>query len=741
MSVLGLADSPMIQQYKKVMASCMRLYYPDINDRDMNDILDYSISKRYQSNNVTIDNSYTKKKVDMTLLQVADYIRSRQPIVTGFGTMFAQRETVPNPLAAVVDSFLTTRSVHKKQMIQYPRGSEMFEKYNLLQSLDKIDTNGIYGTIGMYTSLLYNSNVATSITSQGRSLVSSMTLCFEQFLANNVKFGSLNEVMQFIDHIVTEKRERHYYDRDILDRNIGIDECFAKIVLTCGYRWIPDDKELDIIYKSICRLSQEDINRIYYKNNLYEFVSNSKIIGLVKKILHTLKRPLFNSIDMPPEIQEDINLLCDLFMEFVYYRYLYIDRTDRCDNMIKSVTMVSDTDSTIISLDAWYRFIVEQVNGEELSIANYCPNPITFMKLDENGFPTDKEWMETITFEPKPLDYNFETDEIVEREHINHPDQLTPNDNVRFSIINILAFCLDRIVNDYMEKFCFNNYSLKLMEDDYTKTRNPYIGPRYTMDNIPKEEVLKEHSTDHGCRILAKNEFTFTRLLMTKVKKNYASLIAVQEGHMVPEDKQLDIKGIECLTKSTKSPETRAALQKILLEDILRTPVIDQLKFVKDMAIFEKQIVNSIRAKSKEYYKPATIKSASTYSDPMRIQGVKGAVAWNLIRTKDLEAINLNERNAVNIAKVIINKSNIDIIKDKYPEIYENMKHALEDENFKDGISAISIPLDTEVPDWLMDFIDYTALVEANIGGFPYESIGVMRMDKKNVNYTNIVSL
>ena len=169
----------------------MRLYYPDINDRDMNDILDYSISKRYQSNNVTIDNSYTKKKVDMTLLQVADYIRSRQPIVTGFGTMFAQRETVPNPLAAVVDSFLTTRSVHKKQMIQYPRGSEMFEKYNLLQSLDKIDTNGIYGTIGMYTSLLYNSNVATSITSQGRSLVSSMTLCFEQFLANNVKFGSL----------------------------------------------------------------------------------------------------------------------------------------------------------------------------------------------------------------------------------------------------------------------------------------------------------------------------------------------------------------------------------------------------------------------------------------------------------------------------------------------------------------------------------------------------------------------
>ena len=64
----------------------------------------------------------------------------------------------------------------------------------------------------MYTSLLYNINVATSITSQGRALVSSMTMQFEMFLANSVKFGSLNEVVQFIDNIVQEKRERKYND-------------------------------------------------------------------------------------------------------------------------------------------------------------------------------------------------------------------------------------------------------------------------------------------------------------------------------------------------------------------------------------------------------------------------------------------------------------------------------------------------------------------------------------------------
>jgi hypothetical protein len=144
--------------------------------------------------------------------------------------------------------------------------------------------------------------------------------------------------------------------------------------------------------------------------------------------------------------------------------------------------------------------------------------------------------------------------------------------------------------------------------------------------------------------------------MMTQVKKNYASLIGVQEGNIVPEDKQLDIKGIECLTKSSKSIKTRKALQKILLEDILKAPAIDQLRFIKDIAIFEKQIINSIQEGSTEYYKPVTIKSINSYADPMRIQGIKASIAWNMIKSDDSPAINLEERNAVNIAKVIIKR-------------------------------------------------------------------------------------
>ena len=746
-------NSMTLSKYKNAMKDCIRLYYPTANMDDIDEAINYSINKRLYNAQAQISNSYKRSRVQvrdeygrpmtdmnnepiyemkdkitkMNLLRISDYIMSREPIVTAFGTMFKHHGTVPNPLFDTVQSFLDNRTVHKKQMFSFPKGSEMFEKYNLLQSLDKIDANGVYGTVGMYLSLVYNINVATSITSQGRALVSSMTLHFEMLLADNVKFGSLDQVLEFINNICKEKPNRKLNDI-VLNHIPSKEECFAKLILECGYRWIPDESEMDIIWRVVNNLPQEDITRIYYKNNLYEFISNDYIFGLIKTILKKLRRPLMASSQIPPEITNEINLLSDYIFEYVYYRYMFIDRIDRCDNMIKSVTMVSDTDSTIISLDAWYRFIVERINGEELRIANYCHNPVSFFDKDEY----DDEWIESpwrdpVEWIPKKLDYNFQTDEIVEMEHESRPDILTPNDNVRYSIINILAFVLDRTVNDYMEKFCENTHSLK---------------PEY----------------HDKCRILAKNEFTFLRLMMTMVKKNYASLIAVQEGNLIPENKQLDVKGIEALTKSSKPLSTRKALQKILLEDILKAPAIDQLKFVKDIAIFQKQIVNSVRNGSKEYYKPVTIKSKSAYDDPMRIQGVKASIAWNMIKSHELPGIDLDERNAVDIAKVNINRSTVEKIKDKYPEIYEKMIATLDDDIFKkktkrktkngeveaiisNDIRAVALPIDVNLPDWLEPFVDYDTIIDDNIGGFPYESIGVERFDRNNINFTNIVQL
>ena len=144
MSIIN--DSPTIRKYKDTMIRCISLYYQDMDPRDIENILNYSIQKRYMQSDASVENSYTKKTANMTLLAISDYIAQRQPIVTAFGTMFKYRGTVPNPMAVVIQSFLDKRSEDKKMMFKYPKGSEMFEKYNLLQQLDKIDANGCFST-------------------------------------------------------------------------------------------------------------------------------------------------------------------------------------------------------------------------------------------------------------------------------------------------------------------------------------------------------------------------------------------------------------------------------------------------------------------------------------------------------------------------------------------------------------------------------------------------------------------
>lgn len=226
--------------------------------------------------------------------------------------------------------------------------------------------------------------------------------------------------------------------------------------------------------------------------------------------------------------------------------------------------------------------------------------------------------------------------------------------------------------------------------------------------------------------------------MITDGKKNYASIQEMQEGNKVPDDASLDIKGLAALTKSTMNETTRRNLKKILYEDVLNAPVIDQVKVIKELAKCEKTIYNSILSGKKEYYKPAKVKSLNSYESPMRIQGIKASIAYNALRDHSMEPIDLEKRNSLDIVKVDINLKNIGSIKDKYPEIYEKMLALLKTPEFDGDIDAIALPLNVDTPQWLMGFINYTTIITDNISGFPLESLSLYRGNKNN-NYTNIL--
>lgn len=548
----------------------------------------------------------------------------------------------------------------------------------------------------MYSCIYYNLYTACTTTTQGKSCNSAAALFFESFLNNNVPMGSMNELATFIHNVVTEAR--FYDDLDILDRDITIEECFYQLMSSTGWGWVPSEEEMQIIWNMLANLGQQDINRLFYKNNLFHFIDNSKVKKAILNFLCKLDKPYMDPNEVPEEAEEELKIVTDLIREYVYYRYQIIDRLDKMYYLIRSNSIIQDTDSAIISLDGWYRYVRQFCDGIDMKIKTQVCDLDKILEGDPDYARPCGE---------KIMDYDFVNDEIIEVDRLTDPMVIIPQDGLKFSIINLISYMIGLFVNDYMERYCANANS----------------------------------DSNSTCMITMKNEFLFERVLTTDAKKHYASKVKLQEGNIIQEDgiHDLDVKGMEAFVKSSMSQETRDRLKKILYEDILKAPEIDQVRVLKDIAIIEKEIYQSIQNGDKKFYKPVKVKSQNAYEDPMRIQGIKASCVYNALHEEGTEALDLTVRNSVDVVKVEITPRNIDLIKEKHPTVYTKAMELFKTKDFADGIDAVAIPINEPVPEWVKPFIRYSEIINDNVSKFPLESIGIFRGNANN-NTTNLIS-
>ena len=687
-----------VKNYRETSVYLLQLVYPNISRTELEYVVDRAVSETIQYHPAVIDNSYKKTKVNTTLPELAHYILSRQPIITSYGVMFTKHGDVPNPIYKMIDSFIRDRDRYKGMMFQYPKGTFEYAKYNLLQQLVKIDSNAIYGSMGMNTCYYYNFYVAASVTAIGKSLNSAMSLFFESFLDNNVPFESLNELVGFIYNILHDKRTMD--DSMYISHNASVEETFFKLMTSCGFNYIPTQDDLETVWSMVSQLTQPELNRLYYSNNLYEFCGNTYVSNLIIKILCTLETEWSNSNIAPDSVKPMADEFTELLREYVFYKHQIIDRTSKMDVLIRNVSIIQDTDSAIVSFDAWYRFILQKTFNVDMAIKN-------------TQYDMSTDTTENLTYTVQ--EYDFFDDDLIEVQRSINPVKTIPQDQLRHSILSILSYSISTLLNDYMYQYCENANATLPDNGNYP---------------LPK---------GFACMIHAKTEFLFKRILLPDVKKHYASYQELQEGNKIPEDEALDTKGMDAFNKSTTNDAIKAKLKAVLLNDIMNTPEISQMQVIKAISAIEKEIFENIASGGKDFFKPAKVKASSAYNDPMIIQGIKASMAYNALHEDGTESINLDTRNSIDIAKVDINPKNIDRIKNDFPEVYEKaLKFMDGNPYFKHGIDSMAIPINEPVPRWLIPFIKYEEIVTDNVGKFPIEDIGICRVSPTN-NKTNIV--
>lgn len=686
-----IESSAFISAWRDEMCKTMKSINPKWTKDDINQELDLMLKEDLQVPEVEMDNNYTGEHRNTNLISILDWTLERKPIIAGNATFYKNQLEAINPIAKMVDGFLIERKRIKKEMFKIEDvTSDKYKDLDRAQQNQKILANSYYGASGMPKSAFYSLWSGPATTHSAQQVISCAETLFEGLLVDNYKFIDISECFHYMNIILEEDIE---VDSFIVP--VTVDELFDRLK-NMFYDEVYQDEYEEMIRSYLYNLSTDEITRIFYKYNLFEFIRrHHKILNLYNDIFYSVKNYDYAKTveDIPTKLQDKftkgseddrvkyynkfvnnqyfmdpneppdtvIEILKELntyLMNYVYVAFMSMDRIHRLKYFPRRTVCIVDTDSNILACDLWVRFM-----KDEVLIGNYG----------------------------------------------------RPEENNRFIIINTLAYFITSAI-----KHSLNEYGLHSnIPDEYR--------PRYNM----------------------KNEFYFDKLVIGKKKKRYISSIKLREGNLINPYKP-DVKGFD-YSKATTSGEAKSRFDKIVKKYILESYVPDVSGILNELRIFEEQIRNSILNGETTYLPLSNFKDMEAYADPYSQQGMRGGIAWNLLYP---------DKQISPPSKVSLLKLNIFTVEDMEQLKYTHPREycIIHDEIFNSpvkglsskGLQVLSIPNNEKIPEWCMPYIDSNTVVNNILGQFkgvldvfgincPEVGKTVKSVNRKTKRFSNIV--
>jgi len=368
-----------LKRWKKENRKILQRLYPEISKKDINSFLDDIINERIKNPKVILDNNYIGKQINTNLLDTTNWIHNTDPICAGHGVLFKNQHQVINPLAIMIQKFLTSRKKFKGQLkFIKDKTSYEYQTFDRKQLSEKICANSIYGTFGNVVSFLFNMYTAPSVTGSGQSLISTTEQAFESFLANNSLFNNINECFTFMNNVLNEE---YTVDSTFL-KDVEIEKVFTRLVNTF-YNY--QDSYTDILTSFLETLSQDELNKIYYKNNIYEFSMHQEILSLLTNIVRNTEE--FKDPNKVPESSKEyLEELWKYYSQFVLYNHSPINRIQRLKNDRRKVVLTIDTDSNFLNLNPWVEFMFNNIINNDYTCEGRDEDSLKFIAVNTMAF-------------------------------------------------------------------------------------------------------------------------------------------------------------------------------------------------------------------------------------------------------------------------------------------------------------------------------------------------------------------
>ena len=664
---MKIEESVYIEEYKKRMIEAIQSIHPTWGEEDIDNILNDMIKKKISNPKTELDNNYTHQhNYDASLISVFDWILKDEPIISGNGTFYKNQYQAFNPIGKMLMTWLADRKAVKKEMFKIEdTDSDEYKNLDRKQATIKINVNSYYGGSGAPSSAFYSAYSGPATTNSAQVVISTTMNMFESFVADNYNFIDLNEFFDWAHCIFS-----NYEDPDDFIRFISKEELFDRLsnkLIKCK------DIDLTILREFIDNLTDDERKVFYYKNNLIEFIDDyPNIQDLYKKIFENVVNHEYSDFD---KLKENGSLPNKVSTEkdwekFVNKEY-FMDPNSVPDSIKEYIVKLTDyfvqyVYSPYLAFDRVYR------------LKNFKRKVVTVIDTDSNILALD-------TFVNYTLDNVLTNDGNCYGRNRLH--------NV-FITVNTITYAITEVVSKIL---ALHAKSINIPEE---------FRPNLNM----------------------KNEFMFTKLVIAKTKKRYLSKVMLREGNLMKKPK-IDIKGFD-FVKATTSAEAESFF-KMLIDKYIMGDDIDTKAILNELNQYSRKIENLIRNGDVTYLPNTTAKPLSAYKNPNSTQAVLACTAWNLLYPNKI----LDVPSKPKLLKLkIFSESDIESMRYKYPREYEIIKEKIFHDstgmfitydkkgNVKiKGLTAICIPAAEKIPECLIDYIDYSTMINNIIA--PFKSV------------------